>query len=86
MDAEEYQAKPQDVSRLRNCAHDRARRSRLRLVGRAPAVAGRQFRDQARRDGYVDASYGIATLEVRGMSVGPGDGHAHGHGNPALLA
>jgi len=32
--------------------------------------------------GYVDASYGIATLEVRGMSVGPGDGHAHGHGNP----
>jgi zinc/manganese transport system substrate-binding protein/zinc transport system substrate-binding protein len=32
--------------------------------------------------GYVDASFGIATLDVRGMSVGPGDGHAHGNGNP----
>jgi ABC-type Zn uptake system ZnuABC Zn-binding protein ZnuA len=32
--------------------------------------------------GYADASYGIAALELRGMSVGPGDGHAHGSGNP----
>jgi ABC-type Zn uptake system ZnuABC Zn-binding protein ZnuA len=32
--------------------------------------------------GYVDASFGIAALEVRGLSVGPGDGHAHGNGNP----
>jgi len=32
--------------------------------------------------GYVDASYAIAVLELRGMSVGPGDGHAHGSGNP----
>ena len=32
--------------------------------------------------GYVDASFGIAALELRGMSVGPGDGHAHGNGNP----
>ena len=31
---------------------------------------------------YVDASRGIAVLELRGMSVGPGDGHAHGSGNP----
>jgi ABC-type Zn uptake system ZnuABC Zn-binding protein ZnuA len=32
--------------------------------------------------GYVDASFAIAALELRGMSVGPGDGHAHGSGNP----
>jgi len=32
--------------------------------------------------GYVDASFGIAPLEVRGVTVGPGDGHAHGSGNP----
>jgi zinc/manganese transport system substrate-binding protein/zinc transport system substrate-binding protein len=31
---------------------------------------------------YVDASFAIAALELRGMSVGPGDGHAHGSGNP----
>jgi zinc/manganese transport system substrate-binding protein/zinc transport system substrate-binding protein len=32
--------------------------------------------------GYVDASFAITVLELRGMSVGPGDGHAHGSGNP----
>jgi ABC-type Zn uptake system ZnuABC Zn-binding protein ZnuA len=32
--------------------------------------------------GYVDASFGIAALEVRGVSLGPGDGHAHGSANP----
>jgi len=32
--------------------------------------------------GYVDASFGVAPLEVRGVSIGPGDGHAHGSGNP----
>jgi len=31
--------------------------------------------------GYVNASFGIATLDVRGLSIG-GDGHAHGSGNP----
>jgi len=31
---------------------------------------------------YVDASFAISVLELRGMSVGPGDGHAHGSGNP----
>jgi len=31
---------------------------------------------------YVDASFAVAVLELRGMSVGPGDGHAHGSGNP----
>ena len=32
--------------------------------------------------GYVDASFAITVLELRGMSVGPTDGHAHGSGNP----
>ena len=32
--------------------------------------------------GYVDASFGVAALEVRGVSLGAGDGHAHGSGNP----
>ena len=32
--------------------------------------------------GYVDASFGIAVLDVRGAAVGPTGGHAHGSGNP----
>ena len=61
----------------------RAGRARLRPVGRSPARASRA-RPRSRRGGpfYVDASRGIAVLELRGMSVGPGDGHAHGSGNP----
>ena len=80
-DAEEYQPKPQDVLRLKNA----------RLLVRVGLdydlwldrlLARRRPRDQPRRPGYVDASFGIAALEVRGMTVGPGDGHAHGSGNP----
>jgi ABC-type Zn uptake system ZnuABC Zn-binding protein ZnuA len=80
-DPEEYQPRPQDFARV----------SKARVVVRvgldfdlwfdrllAQAGAG------ARRGepGYVDASFAIATLDVRGVSVGPGDGHAHGSGNP----
>jgi len=81
-DAEEYQPKPQDVLRLKGA----------KLVVRVgldydlwfdrllEATAARELR----RGGpsYVDASYGIAPLEVRGVTIGPGDGHAHGSGNP----
>jgi ABC-type Zn uptake system ZnuABC Zn-binding protein ZnuA len=81
-DAEEYQPKPQDVLRLKEA----------RLVVRIgldydlwfdrllDAAASRELR----RGGvaYVDASFGVAPLEVRGVTVGPGDGHAHGSGNP----
>jgi ABC-type Zn uptake system ZnuABC Zn-binding protein ZnuA len=81
-DAEEYQPKPQDVLRLKDA----------RLVVRVgldydlwfdrllEATAARELRRGG--PGYVDASYGIAPLEVRGVSIGPGDGHAHGSGNP----
>jgi ABC-type Zn uptake system ZnuABC Zn-binding protein ZnuA len=81
-DGEEYQAKPQDVLRLRNA------RMLVRVgldydlwLDRLLMQAGN--REIIRRgEGYVDASLGISVLELRGMSVGPGDGHAHGNGNP----
>ena len=82
MDAEEYQPKPQDVLRLKHA------RLLVRVgldydlwLDRLLAQAGRP---EISRGGpaYVDASFGIAVLELRGMSVGPGDGHAHGSGNP----
>jgi ABC-type Zn uptake system ZnuABC Zn-binding protein ZnuA len=80
MDAEDYQARPQDVLRLRTA------RVLVRVgldydlwLDRLLAQAGKIGRGGS---GYVDASFGIAVLELRGMSVGPGDGHAHGHGNP----
>src|SRR5215510_3458845 len=82
MDAEEYQPKPQDMLRLKQA------RLLVRVgldydlwVDRLLAQAGRP---DISRGGptYVDASFAIAVLELRGMSVGPGDGHAHGSGNP----
>jgi ABC-type Zn uptake system ZnuABC Zn-binding protein ZnuA len=81
-DAEQYQPKPQDALRLKNA----------RLVVRVGldydlwfdsllnAAAARELRRGGA--GYVDASFGIAPLEVRGVAIGPGDGHAHGSGNP----
>jgi ABC-type Zn uptake system ZnuABC Zn-binding protein ZnuA len=86
MNAEEYQPTPQDLLRLKN--------ARLlvrvgldydlwldRLLARAEFLGGNP---DLRRGGagYVDASFGVPVLEVRGISVGPGDGHAHGSGNP----
>jgi ABC-type Zn uptake system ZnuABC Zn-binding protein ZnuA len=80
-DPEEYQPRPQDLARV----------AKARVVVRVgldfdlwfdrllAQVAPGARRGEA---GYVDASFAIATLDVRGMSVGPGDGHAHGNGNP----
>lgn len=82
MDAEDYQPKPQDVLRLKNA------RVLVRVgldydlwVDRLLAQAGKPEIGRG-GPGYVDASFAIAVLELRGMSVGPGDGHAHGSGNP----
>ena len=82
MDAEDYQPKPQDVLRLKHA----------RLLVRVgldydlwlDRLLAQTDRPEISRGGpdYVDASFGIAVLELRGMSVGPGDGHAHGSGNP----
>ena len=82
MDAEDYQPKPQDVLRLKNA------RMLVRVgldydlwVDRLVVQAGKPEISRG-GTGYVDASFAIAVLELRGMSVGPGDGHAHGSGNP----
>src|SRR5713101_919332 len=81
-DAEEYQPKPQDVLRLK----------KARLVVRVGLDYDLWFDRLLQASptgdikrggpGYVDASFGIAPLEVRGVALGPGDGHAHGSGNP----
>jgi ABC-type Zn uptake system ZnuABC Zn-binding protein ZnuA len=82
MDAEEYQPKPQDLLRLKNA----------RLLVRVgldydlwlDGLLSQLDDPDLSRGGarYLDASFGIAVLEVRGVSVGPTDGHAHGNGNP----
>src|SRR5262249_21186305 len=79
-DPEEYQPRPQDLVRVRKA--QAVVRVGLdfdlwadRLLAQASASVRRGM------PGYVDASFGIATLDVRGLSIG-GDGHAHGSGNP----
>jgi ABC-type Zn uptake system ZnuABC Zn-binding protein ZnuA len=82
MDAEDYQPKPQDVSRLKNARlfvrvgldYDLWADRLLLQAGNSALKRG--------GPGYVDASFAVTVLELRGMSVGPGDGHAHGSGNP----
>jgi ABC-type Zn uptake system ZnuABC Zn-binding protein ZnuA len=82
LDAEEYQPKPQDLLRLKNA------RLLVRVgldydVWLDRLLAQAHSPDLKRGGaGYVDASFGVPVLEVRGMSVGPDDGHAHGNGNP----
>ena len=82
MDAEEYQAKPQDVLRLRGA------RLFVRVGLDYDLWAERLLLQAGNPDirrggpGYVDASFAVTVLELRGMSVGPTDGHAHGSGNP----
>jgi ABC-type Zn uptake system ZnuABC Zn-binding protein ZnuA len=82
MAAEDYQPKPQDILRLKNARmlvrvgldYDLWADRLLAQAGRPEISRGGPF--------YIDASRGIAVLELRGMSVGPGDGHSHGSGNP----
>jgi ABC-type Zn uptake system ZnuABC Zn-binding protein ZnuA len=82
IDVETYQPKPQDALRLKSARlfvrvgldYDLWADRLLAQAGRPEIARGGPF--------YVDASRGIAVLELRGMSVGPGDGHAHGSGNP----
>src|SRR5882762_6647149 len=82
MDAEDYQPRPQDVVRLRNA------RMLVRVGLDYDLWADRLLAQSGKPEisrggpGYVDASFAIAVLELRGMSVGPTDGHAHGSGNP----
>ena len=82
VDAETYEPRPRDLERLRGA----------RLVARIgldyDIWLDRLLAQSGNRDvgfggpGYVDASTGIALLEVRPMALGPQAGHAHGVGNP----
>lgn len=82
LDAEDYQPRPQDLARLKTA----------RLVVRVgldydlwlDRLLAQTQNPQLGRGGagYVDASFAIAVLDVRGASVGPTAGHAHGSGNP----
>src|SRR5262249_30792374 len=81
LDPEEYQPKPQDLARVKRAqAVVRVGLDFDLWFDRLLAQAGGNVRRGA--PGYIDASFGIAALEVRGLTVGPGDGHAHGSGNP----
>jgi ABC-type Zn uptake system ZnuABC Zn-binding protein ZnuA len=82
VDAEEYQPKPQDLNRLKEA----------RVALRVGVDYDLWFDRLARQSGnsaiarggaaYVDCSFGIALLDIRGAQVGPSGGHAHGSGNP----
>jgi ABC-type Zn uptake system ZnuABC Zn-binding protein ZnuA len=79
-DPEEYQSRPQDLVRVRKAqAVVRVGLDFDLWLDRLLAQVGGSVRRGA--PGYVDASFGIATLDVRGLSIG-GEGHAHGSGNP----
>ena len=81
-DPEDYQPKPQDVLRVK--AASLVVRVGLDYDLWLDGLLARTARPEIGRGGpaHVDASFGIAVLELRGMSVGPSDGHAHGSGNP----
>jgi ABC-type Zn uptake system ZnuABC Zn-binding protein ZnuA len=82
VDAEDYQPKPHDLNRLKDA----------KLVLRVgldydlwlDRLVAQTQRPELRRGGagYVDCSFAIALLDVRGAQVGPAGGHAHGSGNP----
>jgi ABC-type Zn uptake system ZnuABC Zn-binding protein ZnuA len=87
LDAEEYQVKPQDVGRLKDARM--VVRVGLdfdlwldRLLTQASLTQSTARGLRRGEGGHVDASFAIAVLDIRGMSVGPSDGHAHGSGNP----
>jgi ABC-type Zn uptake system ZnuABC Zn-binding protein ZnuA len=87
VDAEEYQAKPQDIVRLKDARA--VVRVGLdfdlwfdRLLVQASLTQPNVRALRRGGSGHVDASSAIAVLDQRGASVGPGDGHAHASGNP----
>ncbi len=87
IDAEEYQAKPQDVVRLKDARV--VVRVGLdfdlwfdRLLTQATLTQSNIRGLRRGEAGHVDGSLAIAVLDQRGASVGPSDGHAHASGNP----
>lgn len=81
-DQEAFQPRPADILRLKNAKmvvrvgldYDLWLGRLLQEAGNPELLPGGQ--------GYVDASMGIALLEIRSVSFGPSLGHNHGAGNP----
>lgn len=80
--AETFQPRPQDLQKLQTAAmvvrvgldYDLWLEGLLKRTGRADLMR--------RGSAYVDASYGIALLEIRSASLDATSGHGHGAGNP----
>lgn len=81
LNAEHFQARPQDLERLQRAQlvvrigldYDLWLDALLLKSGRA---------DLKRGTAYVDASYGITLLEIRSATLDARSGHGHGGGNP----
>jgi ABC-type Zn uptake system ZnuABC Zn-binding protein ZnuA len=74
-DAESFQPRPQDLSRLRDA-------SAIIRVGVDYDLWLDRMLAQLVNPIVIDASVDVALLDVRAGGIGPGDGHAHGRGNP----
>ena len=82
LDPHDFQPRPQDLARVKSARlvvrvgldHDLWLDRLLQQAGQRGLIRG--------GEGYVDTSFGITLLEVRGAQVGPTGGHAHGAGNP----
>lgn len=80
--AENFQPHPQDLQKLQSAAlvvrvgldYDLWLDGLLKKTGRAELMR--------RGKAYVDASYGVALLEIRAASLDASSGHGHGGGNP----
>ena len=80
--AETFQPHPQDLHKLRAAAlvvrvgldFDLWLDGLLKKTGRPDVMRG--------GNAYVDASYGIALLDIRSASLDASSGHGHGAGNP----
>ncbi len=74
-DAESFQPRPQDLSRLREA-------DLILRVGVDYDLWLDRMLAQLANPAVIDASVDVALLDVRAGGIGPGDGHAHGRGNP----
>jgi ABC-type Zn uptake system ZnuABC Zn-binding protein ZnuA len=82
LDAETYEPRPRDIESLRGA------RMVVRIGLDYDLWLDRLLHESGNpalqwgRPGYVDASTGIALLEVRATALGQSQGHGHGVGNP----
>jgi zinc/manganese transport system substrate-binding protein/zinc transport system substrate-binding protein len=80
--AESFQSRPQDLQKLHAAAlvvrvgldYDLWLDGLLKKTGRPEVMRG--------GNAYVDASYGVALLDIRSASLDASSGHGHGAGNP----